>query len=185
MKLEEIRSLLSCELSPKPIHDATKLASVLVVIYGSEPKILMTKKSKILKIHAGEISFPGGKWEEQDQDLLSTALRETKEEINLEIKREQISGQLTPVRTLNSGFTITPFVAVIDHLPNLKENFEVESILHIPLIQFLKTLADDPDPEHKSIQEMHTFEFNGHNVWGASARILKQIVDIFEKNNLI
>ena len=91
MKLEQIRSLLSCELSPKPIHDATILASVLVVIYGSGPKILMTKKSKILKIHAGEISFPGGKWEEQDQDLLSTALRETKEEINLEIKREQIS----------------------------------------------------------------------------------------------
>ena len=185
MKIEEIRSLLSCELSAEPNHDETKLASVLVVIYGSEPKVLMTKKSEILKIHAGEISFPGGKWDEKDDDLLSTALRETKEEVNLEIRREQISGQLKPVRTLNSGFTIAAFVAVVNDLPSLKENFEVESILHIPLIPLLKTLEDDPDPNHKSIQEMYTFKFNEYNIWGASARILKQIADIFEKNKLI
>ena len=109
MKLEEIRSLLSTELSTMPNHDGTRLASVLVVIYdGTEPKVVMTKKSPILKIHAGEISFPGGKWDTKDDDLLSTALRETKEEIDLEIKPEQITGQLESVRTLNSGFTITP-----------------------------------------------------------------------------
>ena len=185
MKLEEIRPLLSSELTTKPNHDGTKLASVLVVIYGDEPKVIMTKKSEILKIHAGEISFPGGKWDKNDEDLLTTALRETKEEIDLEIKPEQIIGQLKPVRTLNSGFTITPFVAVIDNLSNLTNNFEVESILHIPLVLFLKTLEDDPDPNHHSIQEMYIFKFDDHVVWGASARILKQIVDIFKKNNLI
>ena len=185
LKLEDIRPLLSSELTTKPNHDGTKLASVLVVIYGEEPKIIMTKKSEILKIHAGEISFPGGKWDKKDEDLLTTALRETKEEIDLEIKPEQIIGQLKPVRTLNSGFTITPFVAVVDELSNLNHNFEVESIHHIPLEPFLKTLEDDPDPNHHSIQEMHIFKFNDHIVWGASARILKQIMDIFEKNNLI
>ena len=185
LKLEDIRPLLSSELTTKPNHDGTKLASVLVVIYGEEPKIIMTKKSEILKIHAGEISFPGGKWDKKDEDLLTTALRETKEEIDLEIKLEQIIGQLKPVRTLNSGFTITPFVAVVDELSNLNHNFEVESIHHIPLEPFLKTLEDDPDPNHHSIQEMHIFKFNDHIVWGASARILKQIMDIFEKNNLI
>ncbi|MFQ5572667.1 MAG: NUDIX hydrolase, partial [Nitrosopumilaceae archaeon] len=105
MKLEEIRSSLAGELSPKPSHDGSILASVLVLIYGSVPKVLMTKKSKTLKTHAGEISFPGGKWDQKDEDLLTTALRETKEEIDLEIKLEQITGQLKPVRTLNSGFT--------------------------------------------------------------------------------
>ncbi len=185
LKLEEIRPLLSSELTTKPNHDGTKLASVLVVIYGEEPKVIMTKKSEILKIHAGEISFPGGKWDKKDEDLLTTALRETKEEIDLEIKLEQIIGQLKPVKTLNSGFTITPFVAVVDELSNLNHNFEVESIHHIPLEPFLKTLEDDPDPNHHSIQEMHIFKFNHHIVWGASARILKQIMDIFEKNNLI
>ena len=185
LKLEDIRPLLSSELTTKPNHDGTKLASVLVVIYGEEPKVIMTKKSEILKIHAGEISFPGGKWDKKDEDLLTTALRETKEEIDLEITREQIIGQLKPVRTLNSGFTITPFVAVVDELSNLNHNFEVESIHHIPLEPFLKTLENDPDPNHHSIQEMHIFKFNDHIVWGASARILKQIMDIFEKNNLI
>ena len=185
LKLEEILPLLANELTTKPNHDGTKLASVLVVIYGQEPQVVMTKKSEILKIHAGEISFPGGKWDKKDEDLLTTALRETKEEIDLEIKPEQIIGQLKSVHTLNSGFTITPFVAVVDELSNLKHNFEVESILHIPLEPFLKTLEDDPDPNHHSIQEMHIFKFNDHIVWGASARILKQIVDIFEKNNLI
>ncbi len=185
MKLEEVRPLLSSELSTKPNHDGTKLASVLVVIYGKEPQVVMTKKSEILKIHAGEISFPGGKWDKTDEDLLTTALRETKEEINLEIKPEQIIGQLKPVHTLNSGFTITPFVAVVDELSELTHNFEVESILHIPLEPFLKTLEPDPDPDHHSIQEMYIFKFDDHIVWGASARILKQIVDIFKKNNLI
>jgi len=185
MTLEKIRSLLSTNLSPKPNHDGSNLASVLVIIHGTESKVLMTKKSEILKIHAGEVSFPGGKLDKSDDDLLSTALRETKEEIDLEIKREQITGQLKPVRTLNSGFTITPFVAVIDELPHLRYNFEVESILNIPIIPFLKTLEDDPDPYHKSIQEMYIFKFHEHTIWGASARILKQIVDIFEKNNLI
>ncbi|MFB5611369.1 MAG: NUDIX hydrolase [Nitrosopumilaceae archaeon] len=185
MNLEEIRPLLTGELSAEPNHDGTKLASVLVVIYGDEPKVIMTKKSEILKIHAGEISFPGGKWEKQDSDLLTTALRETKEEIDLEIKPEQVVGQLHPVRTLNSGFTITPFVAIVDNVPKLKDNFEVESILRIPLESFLKTLEADPDPNHHSIQEMYIFKFNEHTVWGASARILKQIVDIFKKNNLI
>lgn len=185
MKLEEISHLLSSELNTKPNHDGAKLASVLIVIYGKEPKIVMTKKSEILTIHAGEISFPGGKWEKNDENLLTTALRETKEEINLEIKPEQIIGQLKPVRTLNSGFKISSFVAVVDELSNLKDNVEVESILRIPLESFLKTLEDDPDPDHHSIQEMYIFKFNEHIVWGASARILKQIVDIFKKNNLI
>ncbi len=185
MALEEIRRLLSSELKPKLNHDGTKLASVLVVIYGKEPKILMTKKSEILQIHAGEISFPGGKWEKHDANLLDTALRETKEEINLEISPQLVVGQLKPVRTLNSGFTITPFVAVVDNLPKLKDNFEVESILHIPLESFLKTLEDDTDPNHHSIQEMYIFKFDEYIVWGASARILKQIADIFKKNNLI
>lgn len=185
MTLEEIRSLLSADLSPKPNHDGSKLASVLVVIHGTEPKVLMTKKSEILKIHAGEVSFPGGKLDKSDDDLLITALRETREEIDLEIKREQITGQLNLVHTLNSGFTITPFVAVVDDLPTLKQNFEVESILNIPIIPLLKTLEDDPDPNHKSIQEMYIFKFNEYIIWGASARILKQIVDIFKNNKLI
>lgn len=162
--------------NPKPIGK-TKLASVLVIIYGEDPKLVMIEKSKKLNIHAGEIAFPGGKWMVDDNDLLDTAIRETKEEIGLNLSRKNIIGQFENVVTLNSGFTISPFLSILDNIPQLKTNSEVKSVLHIPLIPLLQTLSEDQDPNHKSIQEMYTFTFNDKVVWGASARILKHLVN--------
>lgn len=186
MELDDIKSALSCMVESNPeISSNSKPSSVLVIIFGSEPKILMTKKSSKLKIHASEISFPGGKKSSFDNDLIDTAIRETREEINLGIRRDQITGQLKPVSTLNSGFTIIPYVSVVKRLPRLKDNPEVEKILFMPFEKLLKTLENDPNPEHNAIKEMYTFTFEGHVVWGASARILKQIHDILSKNNLL
>jgi 8-oxo-dGTP pyrophosphatase MutT (NUDIX family) len=154
-----------------------KLASILVVIYGESPIVVMTEKPKHMNFHAGEISFPGGKLDSTDSNLLDTALRETREEIGLALRPDQVIGQLDPVITLNSGFTILPFVSIVDEIPPLLANAEVEKIFHIPLESFLKTMANDPDPTHNLIQEMYTFEFQGNIVWGASARVLKQIAD--------
>jgi hypothetical protein len=87
-----------------------------------------------------------------------------------------VIGQLKPVTTLNSGFTITPFIVMLDELPSIVPNSEIESILRMPLFSFLKTIEDDKDPSHKSILEMYTFKFQDHLIWGASARMLKQIL---------
>ena len=163
----------------------TKLAAVLVIIYGSEPTIIMTERPKTMNLHAGEISFPGGTWKEDDNDLLVTALRETEEEIGLKVSRDQIIGQLRPVTTLNSGFTITPFVSLVNKIPKLTPNSEIEKILHIPMFPLLRTLENDIDPVHKSIQEMHIFMYQNKIIWGASARILKQVVNIISKSELI
>ena len=178
MILDNLRSMLTSEIDPVlEDHGKNKLASILVVIYGKSPIIVMTEKPKHMKFHAGEISFPGGKLDSTDSNLLETALRETREEIGLSLREDQIIGQLDPVITLNSGFTILPFVSVVDEIPSLSANAEVEKIFHIPLEPFLKTMANDPDPSHNLIQEMYTFEFQGKIIWGASARVLKQIVD--------
>ena len=185
MLLEKISSILSSELKLYPTDEKNRIASVLIVIYGGQPNVLMTKKSSILKIHAGEIAFPGGKYDPEDKDLLETALREAREEINLSILEEHVVGQLEPVTTLNSKFTIYPFVAVVRRLPRLKDNVEVETILNIPLFPLLKTMSEDKDPAHQSIKEMYTFTFKEHLIWGASARMLKQISDIFSKNNIL
>ncbi|MFQ6025388.1 MAG: NUDIX hydrolase, partial [Nitrosopumilaceae archaeon] len=108
MELQQIKNVFSTSLSPAANQDGkSKLAAVMIVIYSSEPKIIMTERPKSMNQHAGEISFPGGKWKDDDTDLLETARRETKEEIDLEISRDQIIGQLVPVTTLNSGFKIT------------------------------------------------------------------------------
>lgn len=184
--LDRIKEILSTPLRPDAGNTTNgRLASVLILIYGPTPHVLMTKKSSILKTHAGEIAFPGGKYEAGDLDLLDTALRESREEINLSITREHVIGQLKPVTTLNSGYSILPFISVVKRLPRLKDNPEVESILSIPLFSFLKTLSPDPDPEHQSIKEMYVFKYKHHLVWGASARMLKQIVDVFKSNNIL
>jgi 8-oxo-dGTP pyrophosphatase MutT (NUDIX family) len=181
MLLDELKSIFSSPINPMIKTDGKfRLASVLVVIYGKEPIVVMTEKPKHMKFHAGEVSFPGGKLDVDDSDLLQTALRETSEEIGLTITREQVIGQLEPVVTLNSGFLILPFISIIDNIPTLAANSEVEKIFHIPLEPFLKTMANDPDPSHNLIQAMYTFEYQNQIVWGASARILKQIQNLIK-----
>lgn len=176
MNLEVLKSKLSSNIDPVLSHyGKNKLASVLVLIYGDEPNILMTEKPKHLTLHPGEISFPGGKYESSDNDLLETALRETREEIGLNISRNQVLGQLKPVTTLNSSFMILPFISILDKVTSLSANSEVEKILHIPLVPFLKTMSNDPNPIHNLIEEMYTFEYQDKIIWGASARILRQI----------
>ena len=183
MEIEKLKNALQSKiLAEAKQNGQTKLAAVLVIIYGSEPTVIMTQRPKTMNLHAGEISFPGGTWKQNDVDLLATALRETREEIDLDISRKQIMGQLRPVTTLNSGFTITPFVTIQSDIHKIKPNSEIEEILHIPLLALLKTIADDMDPSHKSIQEMCTFRYQDKLIWGASARILKQMRNLLSQN---
>ena len=181
MHLDELKTILSTSINPNvQTNGKYRLASVLVIIYGDDPFVIMTEKPQDMKFHAGELSFPGGKLDVSDSDLLETALRETSEEIGLTITRDQVVGQLEPVVTLNSGFLILPFVSIVDEIPSLSANCEVEKIFHIPLESFLKTGTQDPDPTHNIIQEMYVFEYQNQIVWGASARILKQIQNCLE-----
>ena len=177
MDIHKIRDALTSPVKPEARNNSkNKLAAVLIMFYGPKPTIIMIERPKTMNHHAGEISFPGGTLKQGDGDLLKTAIRETKEELGVEISRLAIIGQLAPVTTLNSGFTIMPFIAFLDQIPSLVPNSEIASVLRIPLLDLLKTIEDDSDPTHKSIQEMHTFKFQGHLIWGASARMLKQIL---------
>ncbi len=186
MNLVKVRNALSSSITSE-VHDTpkTKLAAVMIIIYETEPTIIMTARPKTMNHHAGEISFPGGRWHQEDRDLLVTAIRETREEIGIDIARDQVIGQLKPVTTLNSGFTIAPFITIWDKIPPLTPNSEIESILRIPLIPLLKTIEDDKDPTHKSIQEMYTFTFQNHLIWGASARMLKQMLAILSAHGIV
>ena len=175
MDLGDIKSILSSEIDPKLDTTDFKHAAVLIVIYGDKPHLIMTEKPENMKLHAREISFPGGKYEQHDSDLLETAIRETREEIGLIIDRDQVIGQLEPVVTLNSGFMILPFVAVINEIKFLATNPEVKKILHIPFVSFLKTLREDTMTNGE--KDMYVLIHQGKVIWGASARMLKQISD--------
>lgn len=171
MDMGIVRERLATPLNPILQAGDLRPAAVLLLFYGEPPRLIMTKKSESMRVHAGEISFPGGKPEISDTDLCDTALRETREEIGLEASRRDVIGQLAPVQTLNSRFSILPFVAALREIPRLVPNTEVKEIFRIPLKPFLDTVA--PDAVHGP--GMFTFRYGGNTVWGASARILYHV----------
>ncbi|NNL59393.1 MAG: coenzyme A pyrophosphatase, partial [Nitrosopumilus sp.] len=78
MLIDDLRLILASNINPALENKGNnKLASILVIIYGNPPIVVMTEKPKHMTLHAGEISFPGGKLEPNDSNLLETALRET------------------------------------------------------------------------------------------------------------
>jgi 8-oxo-dGTP pyrophosphatase MutT (NUDIX family) len=162
------------------------LSAVLVIIHfrDGKPHIVLTKRSSELKNHAGQISCPGGTFSNFDKDLLNTALRETFEELGLKIDEKEVIGNLRSVHTLTSNFTIVPYVAILESVGNLNpDKKEIGAVLDLPLLNLLKTMK--PDDEHTSFGELYKFEYDGNLIWGATARILKQLHDIMRKCGMI
>lgn len=156
------------------------LSSVLIIFHFTDckPKIILTKRSSLLKYHKNEISFPGGTFKETDSSLLNTALRETKEEIGLNFDSNEILGCFQTVRTLTSNFAIIPFVTFQDSIR--KTNLlidEVSEVLDIPVFDLFKGLNNNFN--YKNFSNSYAFRYNSEIIWGATARILKQIRDCF------
>ena len=160
-------------------HAHPQRAAVMVLLYSMNNKtyVLMTKRATHLKYHAGEISFPGGGFEEgEDYDLLATALRETKEELSIEIDTGDVFGRL-PIVNTRFGFEITPFVAVLSSPPVYEPaECEVGEVLEMPFAALLST--QHRDVASKLSDEGVMYSFRHHRIWGASAKILNQIGDL-------
>ncbi|AIF85042.1 NTP pyrophosphohydrolase [Candidatus Nitrososphaera evergladensis SR1] len=185
MQKEELLRHLGGALTKKGVHmpqDATTSipAAVLVIIHYHHrkvPYVFLTKRSAGLRSHSSEISFPGGRHAEGDATLLETALRETQEEIGIVFSPSDIAGSLQVVRTMTSNHYIVPFVTVQDMLPRYRVSaHEVEEVLDAPLIETLRTI--EPDTEHYRLSKnAYRFTYRGNVIWGATARIMKQLYD--------
>lgn len=155
-------------------------AAVLAIIHYSagKPHIILTRRRENLKMHRGEISFPGGRFTQSDLTLLHTALRETEEEVGLSFALNDVAGALQPVRTMTSNHFIVPFVTVQDKIPPLQvAHDEVARVLDAPLVETLATI--ESDKEHfKFSKTAVKFTFDGNMIWGATARILKQLHEV-------
>ena len=156
------------------------LSSVLIIIHFTnfKPKIILTKRSSHLKHHKNEISFPGGTFKEADGSLINTAIRETKAEIGLEFDSSDINGCFQIVKTLTSHYIIIPFVTFQDKIKQTSLLMdEVSDILDIPVFDLFESL--DSNFNYRNFTNSYLFRYNNEIIWGATARILKQIRDCF------
>jgi 8-oxo-dGTP pyrophosphatase MutT (NUDIX family) len=157
-------------------------AAVLLPLYGwpDEPGLVFTERRADLRSHAGEISFPGGRRDDSDADLAATALREAQEEIGLDPAQVELGDELPTTGTFVTGYRIHPFVGRIPHPRelDLKPNpTEVETVLTFSLDILresyeMRRLIRRGVPLHTP-----TYEIEGHMIWGATARILGDLLN--------
>lgn len=184
LRKEQVLSFLRPALIERPYLPADAAlaipSAVLVIIHyhKNTPYVFLTKRSSKLKSHTGEISFPGGRYVESDGTLLGTALRETAEEVGIVFNIDQIVGCLSAVRTMTSNHFIVPFVTVQDMLPQYRISAsEVEAVIDVPLIETLQTIQVDIEHYHVA-KDAFKFTYENNVIWGATARVLKQMHDI-------
>jgi len=158
-------------------------AAVLVPLFekGGRPHVLFTKRTDRVKRHKGEISFPGGVVDEKDKDSEATALRETYEEIGLSPENTKILGKLDDAFTVSSAYLITPIVAEIVYpYPFRINEEEIEELIEIPLEAFLdRDRWREETYSHGGEKVLsYRFEYEGRIIWGATARIMRQFLDV-------
>lgn len=154
-------------------------AAVLIPIrdWPGRPEILFTERPDHLDKHAGEISFPGGKIEETDPSPRHTALRESHEEVGIEPAEIEVVGALPPVGTFVTSFRIQPFVGLLADTARPTPNpNEVAAILSFGIEELTSGYAMRRLVRRGVPIRTPTFEVDRHLIWGATARILTDLL---------
>ena len=173
-KLEKLNPIESTSL---------KKAGVLIGIlyhdeYINNPEIIFTQRSTKLSTHSGEVSFPGGKWDEQDKNLYETALRESNEEINLNTEDIVLAGSLNYLVSKHK-IEVNPYVGLITKKQNLVDNDEIEKIFTVPL----EFLTDKKNAKLHKIERKNrnvivpSWVYNDQIIWGLTAMITADFVN--------
>jgi 8-oxo-dGTP pyrophosphatase MutT (NUDIX family) len=172
---------------PIAADEAALTHAVLVPLYqlGGELHIVLTKRTTFVSMQQGHISFPGGGREPADPDLLTTALRESHEEIGLDPGQVEVFGRIDDFSTRNGEIFIAGFVGLIDPLaspyPWRPAQAEVAEILEVPVRHFLdpaNVIVAEPRELNGRLWPNETFLFREHRVFGATARALRNVLDI-------
>ena len=163
-------------------------SSVLIPIFSEDGQymVLFTKRTNRVEHHKGQISFPGGAVDKDDGSLEETALREAYEEIGLLKSDVELLGRTDDMITMVSDFIVHPFVGRIPYPYPFKINpHEVDSIVVIPLYVFMdKTSGHIKDSVNVDgfIYHGTSYEYQGHIIWGATARIMENFTHIVGAN---
>lgn len=180
---EYIRQCLQTYGRRELVVPGRRLAAVLVPLYqhNGDYGVIFTKRADTVVHHRGQIAFPGGGHEVQDASLQETALRESAEEIGLQPAHVRVLGQLDDLLTVGSNYLVRPFVGLIPYpYPFVLDRHETASIIEVPLTWLRR---HNPPAQEERYQEGRRvqsffFDYNGHVIWGATATIVKQLLDL-------
>ncbi|MCX7911548.1 MAG: CoA pyrophosphatase [Dehalococcoidales bacterium] len=178
-----LKKLLSRRTKRRLDAPGRRPAAVLVPLYENEGHyhVVLIRRTHTVKTHQGEISFPGGTRDPQDRTLLETALRESHEEIGLRPGDVTVIGELDDELTTTSDFIVTPFVGIIPYpYPFVPNKHEVAEIVEVPLHALGESphLREDTETLDGRPIPSYTYNYRGNIIWGATARILKKLLDI-------
>ena len=174
---------------PRVARKDARIAAVLILLYpdnGSVHTVFMQRHDYI-GVHGGQISFPGGKKEQTDENVIQTALREAKEETGVDPSGISIVGTLTPLFIPVSNMIVTPVVGWIDHKPVF--NHEPEEVVFL-IDADLKRLLDPSIIKTKPFEirgeliDVKYFDYDGNVIWGATAMILQELLIILRRSLL-
>jgi 8-oxo-dGTP pyrophosphatase MutT (NUDIX family) len=184
--IDQIQKMLSSRQRKVIEHPPFSHAAVLVPLFQKDRDchLLFTKRSEEVKYHKGEISFPGGVVDEEDKELINTALREAYEEIGLKESDVQIIGVLDDIVTITE-FIVTPIVGLFPYPYPFKVSVaEIAELFEVPL----SFLLDENCFSEREIfrggqnEVVYSYQYEKHVIWGATARILKQLLDLISSS---
>ncbi len=181
--LQKLKQALS-QRQKQRIIDADRISSaVLLPIYYKQGQyqLLFTRRTETVKYHKGQISFPGGAYEEGDRTLFDTALREGAEEIGLVVDGAELLGELDDTVTSTSSYIISPFVVAIPWpYPFKVSRSEIEEIIEVPITALLDEdcLRRGTEIINGETVPSYFYNYRGKVIWGATARILHQFLHI-------
>ena len=184
--IESLRNVMQ-ERQILHIDDSNlKVSAVLVPVFfkTGQYHLLFIQRTERVKYHKGQISFPGGAYEKRDGLIYNTSLREAEEEIGLARKDVQVLGELDDVLTATSNYIISPFVGLIpypyDFIP---DKWETEELLEVPIADLLdKNCFSEGITEYNGLEvETYFYQHGGRSIWGATAKILKQFLEIYSR----
>jgi 8-oxo-dGTP pyrophosphatase MutT (NUDIX family) len=183
---KKIKEILDCREKTCIQDERLKRAAVLIPLFkkNGEYHILFTRRSDKVEHHKGQISFPGGRRDKGDTDFLATALREAEEEMGISPRDVRILGELDDICTV-TDFCVAPFVGLIPYpYPFQINRDEIEEMIEVPLAVLI-----DPSKVRREFRELrgqvwpvYYFQHQHHTIWGATASILKQLLDLLPED---
>jgi len=178
-----IRSRLG-ELKPRKLRDGyTREAAVLIPIFElqNEYHFLLTRRTDEVETHKGQISFPGG-MREGNEDLLQTALRETFEEVGIEESKIELLGRFHDYISI-TGFRVTPFAGFIQGAFTTKPHVrEVAEVIHVPFRIFMDPSLVRVEKSRWISREVNVYyyKFGAHQIWGLTALIIREFLEFLK-----